>query len=467
MCGGIKSQNSKFKDMKRYITIVAASLALVACEKWTEAESNADKFEEVALADLREKRDNAKWQKEAEISAESKEIMEAYWAQLREYKRRAWLNGGDEVGQKPMFYMWYGSGRWQATPGIASSWLQAIPDSVACISLWGGFGKRPGEIPDNMKKDLEIFHKKGSAVLLCWQTGAVGQGLPGDPVENTGGWTDFRKKYPFATEYERWSQIYARELARFIIACDFDGYDIDWELTCGDHGKVEKEGHNLYVKDNNYENISNFVKEIGKYFGPVGENFYVKTQAEREANLKALFESSTEGFHPNEKVFIDEFKPHLPKNYLTKRYYLCADLPCGWNPEVFNTDEEFKKYFDKHFMQDYGTVGVGGHIKQLGGEFYNSTSLDIQTKRHTPGFQHFYEKGRAIYNKEIWGFGFYHGELDYDSTHKTSEIKNYLQQIGGTRNYHNHAILREIIRIADPRESYANYVESEPLIVIP
>ncbi|MFK8298886.1 hypothetical protein ACI76O_10965 [Capnocytophaga cynodegmi] len=457
--------------MKKYITIITFSLTLMACEKWTEVESNTNKFENIALSNLKEVRDQYKWQREAEITAESKEVLEVYWAQLRDYKRRAWLNGGEQEGQKPMFYMWYGSGRWQATPGIASSWLQAIPDSVACISLWGGFGKRPGQMPENMKKDLEIFHKKGSAVLLCWQTPSVGLGLPGDIEGKTNGWTHFRNKYPFEESYNQWPQIYARDLARFIIASDFDGYDVDWE-TCGDHdkgllGEEQKRGVPLMVPDNNYENISNFVKEMAKYFGPVGEKYWVKTQAEREANIKALFDSSTSGFHTNEKEFIDEFKPHLPENYLTKRYYFCADVPCGTYPEVFDNDELFRKIFDKHFMQDYEAVGVGDHIKKLGGITYNSTGLDIQTKRSTRAFKEFYKKGNAIREKQIWGFGIYHGEIDYESTHNASEMKEYLKETGEKRNYQNHAILREIIRLADPRTSYANYKEIEPFIVIP
>lgn len=453
--------------MKKYIlTLAVASSALVACEKWTETESNAEKFEEVALTNLKEVRDAFKWQAEAQQTAEAKVALEEYWVQLREYKRRAWLNGGDEVGQKPMFYFWWGGGRWQATPGIASSWLQSVPDSVACISLWGGYGKRPSEMSENQKKDLEIFHKKGSAVLLCWQTSASGLGIPGSLDGKVSGWDHFRAKYPFEENYSQWSQIYARELARYIIACGFDGYDVDWE-TCGDHGKVEASGHNLMMTTNSYENISNFVKEIAKYFGPVGVNHWVQTQAEREENIRALFDASTDGFHPNEKEFIDDFKPYLPADYITKRYYLCADVPCGTTPEVFSNQQLFVQIFDKHFLQDYAAEGIGRHIKQLGGAYYNSVGLDIQTKRSSAAFQNFYKKGQVINQKQIWGFGMYHGELDYESTHETREVKNYLAAIGEKRKYSYHAITREIIRIADPRPTYANYKDSEALIIIP
>ena len=93
---------------------------------------------------------------------------------------------------------------------------------------------RPETLTDNHKKDIEIFHKKGSAILMCWQTPGVGLGLPATK-EGVSGYQNFHNKYPYPECYEQWPAIYARELARYIIAMDFDGYDVDWE-TCGDHG---------------------------------------------------------------------------------------------------------------------------------------------------------------------------------------------------------------------------------------
>lgn len=454
--------------MKKYIIPFAiASLGLVACEKWTETESMANTFEEVAINNLKEIRDEARWKNEAQLTEDSKASLEAYWAQLREYKRRAWLNGGEAVGQKPMFYFWFGAPRWNPAVGVPSSFLQSVPDSVACISIWGGLGgKLPKELTELQKKDLEIFHKKGSAVIFCWQTPSVGTGLPGKPDGSMNGHYYFREKYPFTETKDLWGEIYARELSRYIIALGFDGYDVDWE-TCGDHGSVSEEGTPMMVGYDDLENshISKFVREMAKYFGPVGEKHLVKTQAEREANLKALFDINTAGYHPNEKEFIDEFLPYLPKDYLTKRYYFCADVPCGV-AAIFDTGS-FELYFDKHFMQDYAVAGVGGHIKMLGGKYYNSTSLDIQTQRDRIGFRQFWKKGEAINKKQVWGFAMYHGELDYTNTIFAPEMLEYRKQTGATRNYTHHAITREIIRIADPRPSYAGYKEELPLIIIP
>lgn len=149
-----------------------ASLAFTACSKdWTTPESKADEFEEVALNDLKEKRDNFKWIAEADRIKENEEARLAYFADLRDYKEKAWLNSGASGGQTPFFYFWYSGDTWKSEKGIAKSWLQSLPDSLTAISLWGGLGgMRPSELTDNMKKDLEVFHEKGSTVLMCWQT---------------------------------------------------------------------------------------------------------------------------------------------------------------------------------------------------------------------------------------------------------------------------------------------------------
>ncbi|MDO5105433.1 glycoside hydrolase family 18 [Capnocytophaga sp.] len=452
--------------MKKYIIgLAVASIVLTSCDKdWTKSEADIESFEKIALEDLKEKRDQYKWTKESEITGESKAVMDKYFAELTEYKKKAWLNGGDEVGQKPMFYFWYAD--WNATPGIPKSWLQSIPDSVTCVSIWGGLGgKRPSELTPEQKKDIEVFHQKGSAILMCWQTPSVGIALPGKKDGSIDGYRYFREKYPFDTRYEKWAEIYARELSRYIIALDFDGYDVDWE-TCGDHRKdlTEEEAKKsipLMVDHQNPDsNIAKFVREMAKYFGPVGAEHTVKTQQERERNLQALFDAGTAGFDPKETELIEELKPFLPKNYLTKRYYFCADVPCGV-ARVFET--EFEQHFDKHFMQDYTIGGVGTHIKQLGGKLYNSTSANYQSG----GFGVVPAKARAISNKQIWGFGAYHGGTDYGKSSDDPQFQVYMSSNGVKRKYNHYAWTREAIRIADPRPSYFNTKEFDQVIITP
>ena len=308
---------------------------------------------------------------------------------------------------------------------------------------------------------------------MCWQTPGVGLGLPATK-EGVSGYQNFHNKYPYPECYEQWPAIYARELARYIIAMDFDGYDVDWE-TCGDHGSVTREGTPLMISDNNYENIANFVKEMAKYFGPVGADHLVKTQAERQANLKALFEASTAGYHAKEKEYIDEFKPYLPTNYLTKRYYFCADVPCGV-PPIFGRNSQtpldiannaFAIYFDKHFMQDYSVNGVnmnGSHPPMLGGPYYNSTSANYQAGN----FRVMIQKGKDVKAGKVWGLGAYHGQSDYAVTNESDNFfKQYLKDNNIKRKYLHYAWTREAIRLANPREDYSGYKEMEPTIILP
>lgn len=461
--------------MKKYIiSLGVISLAFTSCEKWTNSESIRDDFEKVALENLKEVKNEAKWEKEAEIAAESKLALEDYWQQLTQYKQSAWLNGGDAVGQKPMFYFWFDGSAWTATEGIPKSWLQSLPDSLTAVSIWGGLGGiRPDQLSENRKKDIEIFQKKGSKILMCWQTPSVGTALPGklnDPSSD--GFRYFREKYPFDTHYNRWPELYARELSRYIIALGLDGYDVDWE-TCGDHGSVSAEGTPLMMSTNNYENIGKFVTEMAKYFGPVGADHMVQTQAEREANLVALFNPETAGFDPREREFIEEMKPFLKADYAQKRYYFCADVPCGV-PPIFGrhsltpimpiSGNVFAKYFDKHYMQDYTVNGVntsGSFPPMLGGPWYNSTTANYQAGR----FDVVKGKAEAVAAKKVWGYGAYHGATDYANTGDGGVFKNFFPTIN--RKYNRYAFTREAIRIADPRPSYFNTKEIDPIIILP
>lgn len=450
--------------MKKNIFISAlATLALTACNKeWTETESKAQEFDQLASQDLIEKRDHFKWIAEAERVKENDLALEAYFADLREYKKKAWLNTGKDAGQKPMYYFWYSSDTWTATDGVAKSWLQSLPDSLTAISMWGGIAKYPNQMTPNQKKDLEVFHQKGGVVLMCWQTGSSGLGLPGKPDGSKSGFDYFREKYPYdpiEKTQKQWSAIYARDLARHIIAWGMDGYDIDWE-TCGDHGQITPEGTNLMISAGNYQNLKMFIEEIAKYFGPK------YTGAEREKYLTELFDPNTAGFNPNEKDFIDAFKPYLPENYKTKRYYLCADIPCGI--PSFITNEYFKQYFDKHFLQDYQKQGASQMSHRIhnnfGGPTYNSTGANFQSDNYSvvPS------KIDAINRHEVYGFGVYHGQTDYaNSADGHQKFKDYMNSKGIKRNYKNYAWTREVIRLTDPRPSYADYKEMDKIIIKP
>lgn len=497
--------------MKKVIYTLMFATVLTGCSKWTEPETNTEEFEKAALKELKENRDSAKWVAEAERTAENIKAQDVYWAQLTEYKKRTWLNTGEAGGQEPITYFWFEGGTWRTEKGNPRTWLQAVPDSVTVVSIWGGADLQPKMLSANQKKDIEIFHKKGSAILLCWQTPSVGLNLPA--IDGKKGYQAFRERYPFAQNYDKWPELYARDLARYIIALNFDGYDIDWEYGVGDHGKnhrdratgqdvivyataeAEQEAITLmlpstdsdpsysrfqtnpknYVPEGDpraYENVGKFVKEIAKYFGPVGANQLVKTEAERQANLRALFDASTAGFLPAEAKYINEFKPILPANYATKRYYLCCDVVNKGVgiPPVFRTGE-MEKYFDKHFMQNYRSndenPSDGWNVpvmNDLGGKYYNSTSANYQEG----GFIRMTAKAEVVRQGRVWGLGAYHGQSDYGNTSENNvRFKNYLKDNNIKRNYLNYAWTREAIRIANPRPNYSLYKENPPIIILP
>ena len=460
--------------MKKIVyTLLILTTVFTSCSKWTETEDNKDDFEKAALENLKEKRDAAKWIAEAERTEENKKALDAYWKMLSDYKEKAWLNTGEAGGQVPMNYFWFSGGFWTTQKGVAKTWLQSIPDSVVAISMWGGLGTRPEKISDYQKKDLEIFHKKGSKVLMCWQTPSVGLGLP-IAKDGTEGRLDFLRKYPYEECYAQWPELYARELSRYIISLNFDGYDVDWE-TCGDHnrsltGEEKKKQTPLMVEDNDYDNICRFVKEMAKYFGPVGAGHLVTTQAEREANIKALFTASTSGFHAKEAEYIAQFTPYLPANYLTKRYYFCCDIPCDPYPPVFVTGA-MEKYFDKHFLQNYDSPDekpssgwTTPDMARLGGKYYNSTGSNYQAGN----FKVALSKAKVVKEGKVWGIAAYHGQTDYEITHENNEqFKKYLRDNNLKRKYLHYAFTREASRIMDPRPDYSGYVEKEPMIILP
>lgn len=458
--------------MKKSIIFFSLSFfALTSCDKWTETESKAQDFEAAALDNLKEVRDQYKWTRESEIVEESKIALEEYWKDLTEYKKRAWVNTNNRATQSPMYYFWFDGTMWRAEDGLPKTWLQSIPDSVTAISLWGGKGIRPKDLTPNMKKDLEIFQKKGSVVLTCYQVSGVGAGLPGSPDGTLNQWMYFREKYPCTDYLNQWPEIYARELARHLIALGLDGFDIDWEPTCGDHGRDPNPCGGNFVHGEFGKQMDNFIKEIAKYFGPVGDAFYVKTQQERENNIKALFDASTTGYHPNEKIFIDEFKPYLPENWLTKRYYLCADVPCGGSySTIFSGRNTFELYFDKHFVQDYDNNGISsGRFIPSGKPEYNSTGAEFEKAKNgqVQYWRNVLGKVNAIKERRTWGFAAYHGQIDFDNSHDFAEFHNTFGAAVKNRKYKNYAFTREVIRMTDPRPIYKGTKEVEPTIIKP
>ena len=78
--------------MKKFVyTLLALTIGFTSCSKWTETESKAEEFENAALKDLREKRDNAKWLAEAERTVENKRALEAIGLNLLNINKKLGL----------------------------------------------------------------------------------------------------------------------------------------------------------------------------------------------------------------------------------------------------------------------------------------------------------------------------------------------------------------------------------------
>ena len=421
----------KNRTFIKYISLCAIGLLMAHCVKPEPLDLEKDYKKQLTERAKQEQQREAEAKAKAEAEAEKK--WEAYYKMLTEYKEKAWKN----TGEKPFIYMWWTG--WRAN-ALEQTWLQSIPDTTTAISLWGGYGKQPADMTENEKFDLDMFHKKGSKVFVCWQVSNVGQGLPNEG--NKTGFALFREKYGEEKTPDNETfrcQIYARDLARYIIACGFDGFDIDWEPTIGNHSHS---GYNEFASGignaNSFnKNMDTFIKEIGKYFGDKysGE--------ERKKHLRNLFDENFFGYHPKEKEYIAKYKPFFEKGkFVEKKYFLLFD----GQYETLSNKNEVDTYISKYIMQDYGRVDP---------PFTNNPHKSISTSEFEKGhFLLIIKKAKAAKAGNVGGVGSYHGELDYSHSAESALFKGYMQdnKITG-RKYKHYAWLREAIRIIDPRSN--------------
>src|SRR3712207_2618356 len=228
---------------------------IIGCENQNEI--TPIKVETKAIMDQIREKDIKKWAEEKELQRLQDEsdreynervakMYDKYWESLRAYKN----------SDHKIVYGWFGG--WSATEGINKTWLSKLPDSVDVVSIWGGtsaFGEDDPRYAD-LKYAQEV---KGLKVLLCWQTGTSGLGLPGGVFE-------FNKRHEGKNNVEK-AIAYAQELTKFIKDHNLNGYDIDWEPHVGDHHGCG----NLYYDCPSYSGtgpIRAFIEEMGKNFGP-------------------------------------------------------------------------------------------------------------------------------------------------------------------------------------------------------
>ncbi|MGP1392952.1 MAG: glycoside hydrolase family 18 [Candidatus Cryptobacteroides sp.] len=370
--------------MKNIIYLFASSILLlsaVGCSKITPIDVD-NKPQSLLL-----ERDMEKWAKEKELQKAQdesdaafkdrvKKMYDEYYKDLREYKN----------SDHRIVYGWFSG--WAATEGVERSFLSNVPDSVDIIALWGGVGEFDEK--DSRWEDLRIAQEvKGLKVVLCWQTGASGLGLPG-------GVEAFNKRHQGKSSVQK-AKAYAEELTNFIKKHNLNGYDIDWEPNVGDHSHGAP-GNNLYNNDtdpyNRREPIRVFIEEMGKNFGPKATSGYTPRGTKSVFLFDGEIADMASGFGDLGGYF---------DYFINQNYY-----SVGPNHEMRNTgliaEWNWKKYVQADEFEKFGATGGYG----------NGNPSMAERKA---------EQNKAM---NYGGWAAYHIELDkgYKWTNKVIKIMN-------------------------------------------
>lgn len=325
-------------------------------------------------------RDMEKWAKERQLQQRQDEsdrmynqrvaeMYDAYYKALRDYKN----------SDHKIVYGWFGG--WSATEGIPESFLSNLPDSVDAVSIWGGTA--PFEENSSKWADLKYAQEvKGLRVLLCWQVGTSGLGLPG-------GVEDFDRRHEGRTSEEK-AVIYAQELTEFIKKHHFNGYDIDWEPNVGNHGGG---CHNLYQNCTGGESsapIKAFIREMGKNFGPKQVTDYNP----RNTGTLFLFDGEVRDLASRFGDMGDYFDYFLNQNYFGKEP----------NHEFRNVnaikDFSWRKYITCDEFEMAGAWKQGGKSPGEG----NLAGCEV--------------KAKMVAERNYGGWGAYHIELEAAQNYK-------------------------------------------------
>lgn len=201
---------------------------------------------------------------------------EQYYADLRAYKKTANNYG------RPVAFGWYSN--WSPAGTYRRGYLSSMPDSMDIVSMWSGAPNR-FQITPAQKADKEFVQKvKGTRLLEVTLLSYIGKGRTPDYVYHEvekkaeqEGWSKDEERLNEAKKQARWkfwgykgkrgSESHKQALAKFakalcdsLVANDWDGYDIDWEIGSGVFdmdGTLETNEDLIYL-----------IKEMNKYIGP-------------------------------------------------------------------------------------------------------------------------------------------------------------------------------------------------------
>lgn len=168
------------------------------------------------------------------------ERSEAYYAQLREYKKT-----DHEVA-----FGWFGN--WVGAGALLENSLRALPDSVDFVSIWGNW-KNPS--PEKIADREFVRTVKGTRTLVCFIVQGVGDGITPTGVNAQEYWNfDPSNEASLHAAIEK----YANAIADSVEVYGYDGFDYDYEPNYGHSGNI--------TGNPTTEKI--FVETLAKRFGP-------------------------------------------------------------------------------------------------------------------------------------------------------------------------------------------------------
>lgn len=373
---------------KYIIALVAIILIASSCTNVVPLDVDDQAQQELLDRDMKRWAEEQSLQKaqdesDAEYRARIKKMYDEYYAAIRAYKK--------DPNHK-IVYGWFRAEMWKAMESEPGSFLFNLADSIDVVSIWGGI-EEFGE-DDPRWQDLKLAQEvKGLKVLLCWQTGRSGLGLPG-------GANAFNERHPEKNSVEK-AIAYAQELTEHIKRLNLNGYDIDWEPTVGDHNR--NECANLYrdcddPNGNSSAPIEAFITEMGKNFGPKATSGYNP----RNSGTMFLFDGEISDMASRFPHLGDYFDYFIDQNYwrISSRYVGESPIK-GWSNKKLVLADEFERY-------DGYKNGGGGQNGYYGNEAYCIA------------------KAKFIKRNDLGGWACYHIELDpeYKWSRQVIQIMN-------------------------------------------
>ena len=211
------------------------------------------------------------------------------------------------------------------------------------VSMWSGAPNR-FEITPEQKRDKEFVQKvKGTKLLEVTLLSYLGKGrtpasvyAPVDKQADEEGWTkQQREEAKKKARWEYWgfdgnleSESHYKALDRFakalcdsLVANDWDGYDIDWEIGSGVFdmdGTLSSDNHLIYL-----------VKEMNKYIGPMSDR-------EGKGHKLICIDGRIESLVDKLEGYVDY--------WIEQNYGRIPNLDYRKEPHKFITTENFESY---------------------------------------------------------------------------------------------------------------------------